>query len=101
MQRVFYLIEYSEFRYDSSFHKSPLERETDKLLQHFANLALAWQAGLLSIEDVRSVQYYVVCIMRNPEIQKYLKFVADWTVEADLGRHPYVALNEMYEELAK
>ena len=78
------------------------EREVDKLLRHFANLALAWQVGLLSTADVRPVQYYVLRITRNPEIvKKYLEFIADWSKQEGLGEHPYAMLTKLSEELAK
>lgn len=101
IQKAFYAIEYSEFRYDSNFHKSPLEREIDRLLRHFANLALAWQAGLLSTADIKPVQYYVLRVMRNPEITKYLDFIAQWSEQTNLGEHPYAVLTKLYEELSK
>jgi hypothetical protein len=101
MQNVFYAIEYSEFRYDDNFHNASLERETDKLLQHFASLALAWKAGLLTITDVVPVEYYILCIMRNTEVNRYLDFVAAWARDANLGEHPYTALTEMYRLLTK
>ncbi len=56
IQRAFYLIEYSKFEYQSGFHDSETERDVDKLLRHFANLALSWQSGLLSLQDVRPMQ---------------------------------------------
>ncbi len=101
IQKAFYAIEYSEFRYDRDFHRSSEEREVDKLLRHFANLALAWQVGLLSTADVRPVQYYVLRITRNPEIKKYLEFIADWSKQEGLGEHPYAMLTKLSEELAK
>jgi hypothetical protein len=52
IQNAFYAIEYSVFNYDDSFHNSKFEREIDKLLRHFAHIALAWQAGLLSTTDI-------------------------------------------------
>lgn len=93
MQRAFYAIEYSEFSYDDTFHKSEREHQVDKLLRHFANIALAWQAGLLSTLDVRPIQYYVLRVVRDPEIQKYLKFIAEWSKEQELGEHPYAVLS--------
>ena len=80
---------------------SPQEREIDKLLRHFANLALAWQAGLLTKEDVKPVQYYVLRVVRNTEIQKYLEFIAQWTSSSSLGEHPYAALTKLSLELEK
>lgn len=101
IQRAFYAIEYSEFKYDDGFHKSEREREVDKLLRHFANIALAWQAGLLSTRDVRPVQYYVLRVIRDPDIQSYLKFIAGWSKQQALGEHPYAVLSQLSERLAK
>ena len=99
MQKAFYAIEYSEFKYGHSFHKSEQEREVDKLLRHFANLALAWQARLLSTQDIRPVQYYVLRVLRDPEIQKYLAFVEQWSSKARLGEHPYAVLAQLAARL--
>ena len=87
--------------YDSAFHRSEKEREIDKLLRHFANIALAWQAGLLTIADVKPVQYYVLRVMRDPEIQKYLDFISQWSVRASLGEHPYRVLTKLSHELTE
>jgi hypothetical protein len=100
IQKAFCSIDYSEFRYDENFYKSAQEQEIDKLLRHFSNLALAWQAGLLSTVDVRPVQYYVLRVMRNSEIKKYLAFIARLSRETGLGEHPYAVLTKMSEKLA-
>jgi len=76
IQKAFYAIEYGTFTYGPSFHKSPQEREIDKLLRHFANLALSWKSGLLSTEDVR------------------------WSKTAGLGQHPYSVLVQLSDELS-
>jgi hypothetical protein len=99
IQKTFYAIEYSEFQYNEGFHESPQEREIDKLLRHFANLALAWQAGLLSTVDVQPVQYYVLRVMRDPEIKKYLAFIARWSQETGIDEHPYAVLTKLSEKL--
>ena len=65
MQNAYYLIEYDNLRFDEEFHNSPRERDVDRLLRHFANIALAWQAGLLSIRDVRPLEYYILRITKN------------------------------------
>jgi hypothetical protein len=100
MQKAFYAIEYSEFQYNAEFHGSPHEREFDKLFRHFANLALAWQVGLLSTNDVRPIQYYIQRILRNPEVVKYLKFIEGWSIAQELSEHPYVVLMRMSEALS-
>lgn len=101
LQNAFYAIEYSVFKYDDSFHNSKFEREIDKLLRHFVHIALAWQAGLLSIADIKPIQYYVLKVMRDPEIRHYLEFIADWSQQNNIGEHPYAVLTKLSEQLAK
>lgn len=101
IQRAFYAIEYDEFVYDQNFHKSDQEREIDKLLRHFANLALSWKSGLLSIEDVRPVQYYIFRVMNNSGIKQYKGFMAGWLERANIGQHPYVVLSELCKKLSE
>jgi hypothetical protein len=62
---------YETFKYDEDFDGSEIERQTDKLLRYFSNIALAWQAGLLSTSDVRPIQYYVLRVIRKVEIQRF------------------------------
>ena len=93
---------YSEFKYDAAFPRSDIERQVDKLLRHFANIALAWQAGLLSAkDDYRPIQYYVRRVMDDPEIQKYLRFIASWSEMATRGEHPYAVLTTNDERAAR
>lgn len=99
MSQIFYAIEYSKFRYDAKFHESTQERQLDKLLVHFSNLALAWQAGLLEDTDIQPVQYFARVLFRNEEVRKYLDFVGEWTDQAKLGEHPYIALARMGKAL--
>lgn len=101
IQRAFYAIEYSEFKYNDAFHKSDKEREIDKLLRHFSNIALAWKAGLLFTADIRPLRYYVLRVERDTEIQKYLAFIAQWSKEQRLGEHPYAVFSQLAEALTK
>jgi hypothetical protein len=101
IQRAFYAIEYDGFKYDQNFHKSQQEREIDKLLRHFANLALSWKSGLLTTKDVKPVQYYILRVMQNAEISKYMEFMTNWLKSTAKGQHPYAVLGELTEELSK
>lgn len=98
---AFYAIEYGTFTYDPDFHTSESERDIDKLLLHFANLALSWKGGLLSTKDILPARYYVVRVMRNPEVGKYMKFMGSWSKIAGLGQHPYAALVQLSDALCK
>ena len=96
MQEAFYKIEYSQFRYGRDFHGSEEERRTDRLLRHFSNLAVLWQDGLLDLKYIHPVQYYILRIAGNDEIEKYLSYLIDeWTE----GEHPYSALRSLAEAL--
>jgi hypothetical protein len=38
--------------------------------------------------------------MRDPEIKKYLEFIARWSQESGLCEHPYAVLTKLSEKLA-
>jgi len=101
IQNAFYALEYGTFTYSENFHNTPEEREIDKLLRHFSNLALAWQAKLLTTEDIAPVRYYVLRVVRNEEIAKYLDFMERWVKDAKIGEHPYAVLSALCNSLEK
>lgn len=102
IQSIFYEIEYDKFIYGKDFHGSDQERKVDKLLRHFANLALSWESGLLSIKDIRPVQYYILRVMKNCEILKYMNFLEGWLKKAGVGhQHPYIVLVKLSNKLSK
>ena len=102
MQDVFYEIERREFEYPGGNEGSPAERRTDRLLRHFAAVALARENGLVNPGDLVLIQYYVVKIMDNDDVTKYVKKIrrkwakAGWKIE-----HPYAVLERFYRELEK
>lgn len=95
IQRAYYRVEYFQFVYDDAFHGTDQEREVDKLLRHFANIALSWQAGLLTIADVRPIQYYVLRVMSDNGINQYLEVVDEESKKLGVGEHPYAVLEEL------
>jgi len=99
IQRAYYLIGYPKFEYKEGWHGIDNMRDIDNLLRHFSNIALAWQAGLLSIHDIRPIQHYMLRVVRNPEIKSYIDFVARWSKQQQLGEHPYAVLNALAEQL--
>ncbi len=99
MHQAFYKIEYSKFKYHKDFHGSDEERQIDKLLRHFSNLALMWENGLLKLSDIHPVQYFVLRTVNDTEIAKYLTFIDNWTQHAGTGSHPYSSLNKLSSEL--
>ncbi|PTQ77079.1 hypothetical protein [Nitrosomonas ureae] len=99
IQNAFYKVEYREFQYNLDFHGSGEEKEIDKLLRHFSNLALMWKNDLITLKDIHPIQYFILRAVSNPEIEKYLSFIDNWSKKADTGGHPYVALRELYDKL--
>ena len=102
MQTAFYAIEYDDFYYGdgSRFHKTDEERRADKLLRHFAALALAYNNGLIRREDLVLVQYYVKRILKNDEVQEYLDFLFQWAKKQGV-EHPYQELVKLGKHLEK
>jgi len=100
IQSAFYDIEYSIFRYDPlTFNGSSSEKKVDKLLQNFASVALDWQAGLVSTQDLLPIHYYIQRIMSNQEIMNYLDFMSYWIRENKIFNHPFSALALLAKEL--
>ena len=95
MQNAYYAIEYGGFRFDDGFPDSSREREADRLLRHFANIALAWQGGLLTLRDVKPLEYYILRIMTDGEIRKYLDFVVSMSRQVSPNEHPYAVLAKL------
>ena len=101
IQKAFYKVEYRKFKYSPSFHGSEEETEIDKLLRHYSNLAMMWKNGLLTLNDIYPIQYYILRITQNPDINKYFEFMEDWTKKANISSHPFLALNELGKILEK
>lgn len=102
IQQAFHLIEYRRFTYDEkTFYDSQTERQVDKLLRLFSNLGLLYQAGLLSIQDLMPLKYYVLRVYRDPGIQQYLSVSENVAAKVKVGEHPYDAFSVMAREIEK
>lgn len=95
VQKAFYLIEYRKFKYGKDFHDSEVEQQIDKLLRLLANLAILWQTHVLSLKDLEPMQYYLVRVIGDADVQMYLKFMSEWTREVGVKHHPYEALSRL------
>jgi hypothetical protein len=98
IQHAYNTIVHPEFQYQG-FDSPEYEQQIARLLRHFSNIALAWQVGLLSIQDIRPIEYYILRVVRNPEIKKYIDFVARWSKEQKLGQNPFIVLNALTDRL--
>ena len=100
MQDVFYDIEYGKFEYPGGSQGSTEERRIDRLLRHFAAIALARKNGLVNSGDLVLIQYYVVKIMDNDNVMKYVRKIRrNWAKDGRKIEHPYTVLKRFYEDL--
>lgn len=83
MQDAFYALEYDVFRYDTDFAGSEDERKLDKLLGHFNGLARLRRVGILALDDLMVVDYYLCLIMRSAEVEKYFSVLKGYAKEQD------------------
>jgi hypothetical protein len=73
--RVFYLIEYGEFRYGPDFHGSEQEQPLDRLLRYFEKIAALYQMGVITRADLELVRYEFVRVYRDRAVQDYFNFL--------------------------
>ena len=101
MQSAFYKIEYEKFEYrPENFHDSKEEREIDRLLRHFSNLAILWRDELLDLKDVSPLHYHISRITTDPEIIKYLSYLKErWRPRMGIEDHPYNELQSLAKAL--
>ena len=103
MKVMFYKIEYKEFYYDevTRFRDPSDEYKLDKLLSHFATVALAWDRRLIYPADLVIVEYYVLRIMDDASVLRYVAFLHDWVRSLGIDRHPFEVLVDLSDFLKK
>jgi len=75
MVDAYYLIQYGRFTYDAAFHGSDLEKQIDRLLVHFENIASLFEAKVVSIAELDIIAHRYLVIYQNPEIQRYFEWL--------------------------
>jgi hypothetical protein len=78
MVDIYYKLEYSEFKYDNNFHGSDTEKKLDKLLGHFSNIGRLNHLGILTIGDLKFMEYEFLVMWQNKNIKSYLQFLDEW-----------------------
>lgn len=91
MVKIYYAIEYDEFKYnpskkfstydfmyDENFHGSSLEKQLDKLLGHFSNIGRLYCSDILTREDLNFLKYEFLIIYQNDNVKSYLTFLDNW-----------------------
>ena len=98
---VYYKIEYGKFEYDESFHQSDEEKRLDKLLRYFQKIAMLWDTGNITLEDVQIVAYEYLVVYQDSSVQEYLSFLDAWFQERRVSMKPYLAFRKLGEILRK
>jgi hypothetical protein len=81
MTACFYNIEYDKFLYPEAFHGTEEEKQLDRLLSFFDNMATLCENGDLTIRDMGTFAYQYLVLYRNKQIQSYLAFLDNWCQE--------------------
>jgi len=101
MMAIYYEIEYGQFAYDGTFHGSLKERQLDKLLGLFENIAKLWAMGNLKLDDVRLIAYEYVVVYQDPEVSSYIAFLDEWFDRRGMRIRPFDAFRSLGTVLVK
>lgn len=97
---MFYELEYGKFAYNQAeFHGSPEEIKLDKLLRCFERIAVLYEMGTISLEDLALVEYEFVRINRNPAIRDYFAFLDGWGKEPGVSHNHFDSLRKVADSL--
>lgn len=72
MLKLFTMLDYQKFKYDTSFHDSEIERVVDNLLHHYEYILYLKERKMLKKDEFRFFEYNIQRIIGNYEIQNYL-----------------------------
>ena len=99
MMSIHYEIEYDTFEYTENFHQSPKEKQLDKLLLFFDNIAKLWQMRGITLKDVQIVAYHYLMVYQNKGVKEYLKFLDKWFKRRGVKFAQYAAFRELGKKL--
>jgi hypothetical protein len=89
--KAFYLIEYSEFRYDADFHGSDDEPRIDRLLTLVDLICELHAQSVITKREMAFFEYQFRRIANDKEIVKYLTFLQAFYARNGLDRKPFSA----------
>jgi len=102
IRKVFYLIEYDEFKYpDNNFHGSEIEKEIDSLLYFLDTIGALVKLDLISLSDVEIMHYEIKRVYSNQEIKKYFEFLDSWYEKNQLSERPFSNFRWLAENMLK
>ena len=89
--KAFYLVEYGEFKYDSSFHGSDTEPCIDRLLTLVDLICELQSQSVITRREMAFFEYQFRRIANDGEIKKYLAFLQRFYELNGLDRQPFSA----------
>ena len=98
---AFYLIEYSEFVYDQSFHGSILEKKVDRLLTLIDLVCEMRSQRIISKREMQFFRYQFLRVAADPSIRDYLLFLDMFYKRVGMDRRAFPAFQEFSQAQLK
>lgn len=89
MMSIYYKIEYGNFEFNENFQGSKEEKQLDKVLGHFENLARLYELKNITYEDLKVAAYEFVVVYQDKSVRAYLQFLDDWCNSRGIKDRPY------------
>ena len=88
---AFYLIEYSEFKYDATFHGSDVEPKIDRLLTLIDLVCEMRAQCVITKREMNFFVYQFNRVAQDQNIQNYLRFLNGFYSQNGINRKPFSA----------
>jgi hypothetical protein len=88
---AFYLIEYSEFKYDANFHGSDVEPKIDRLLTLIDLVCEMRAQRVITKREMSFFDYQFNRVAQDQNIQHYLRFLNGFYSQNGINRKPFSA----------
>lgn len=99
ISKIFYKLEYDEFKYSDNFHNSKEEVKLDKILVLFNILSKQYYDKLIGLDDIEEISYDIMTVYDNKEVQKYLTYLDGWYKDNGYKKMPYYNFRKLAEEV--
>ena len=90
IRKFFYRLDHGDFQFSlPNFPGSDDEIMMDRLLYSFDRLGYLLRTGVVTLEDVRLIEWEAERVMMNPEVEKYLQWFEADVAGLSLRRKPF------------
>ena len=101
MLDIYYKIEYQKLKYSSDFHGSDDEKNLDKLLEFYDNIAKLYELKNFTLEDLDYVAYRYLIIYQDQSVKVYLEFLDNWFEKRGMKLKPFLNFRKVGKVLQK